>query len=90
MASAERALIIGFHFPFPAIAHVEKKDEAGYRLCQWPGTRCREADLVGRTNKADPEANEPAASLMIWLALRGGFVGRPERTRAAIQCVADE
>jgi len=31
MAAAEKALVIGFHFPFPAIGYVEK-DGAGYRL----------------------------------------------------------
>jgi glyoxylase-like metal-dependent hydrolase (beta-lactamase superfamily II) len=31
MASAEKALVVGFHFPFPSIGHVEK-DGAGYRL----------------------------------------------------------
>jgi glyoxylase-like metal-dependent hydrolase (beta-lactamase superfamily II) len=31
MAAAEKALVIGFHFPFPSIGHVEK-DGAGYRL----------------------------------------------------------
>jgi glyoxylase-like metal-dependent hydrolase (beta-lactamase superfamily II) len=31
MASAEKALIAGFHFPFPALGHVEK-DGNGYRL----------------------------------------------------------
>ncbi|HML08232.1 MAG TPA: MBL fold metallo-hydrolase [Xanthobacteraceae bacterium] len=31
MASAEKALVVGFHFPFPSQGHVEK-DGAGYRL----------------------------------------------------------
>jgi glyoxylase-like metal-dependent hydrolase (beta-lactamase superfamily II) len=31
MASAEKALIAGFHFPFPCLGHVEK-DGTGYRL----------------------------------------------------------
>ena len=31
MAAAEKALIAGFHFPFPGLGHVEK-DGAGYRL----------------------------------------------------------
>jgi glyoxylase-like metal-dependent hydrolase (beta-lactamase superfamily II) len=31
MASAEKATVVGFHFPFPAIGHVEK-DGANYRL----------------------------------------------------------
>jgi glyoxylase-like metal-dependent hydrolase (beta-lactamase superfamily II) len=31
MASAEKALVVGFHFPFPSIGHVEK-DGTGYRL----------------------------------------------------------
>lgn len=31
MASAEKALVIGFHFPFPAMGYVEK-DGANYRL----------------------------------------------------------
>jgi len=31
MAAAERMTVIGFHFPFPAIGHVEK-DGTGYRL----------------------------------------------------------
>jgi glyoxylase-like metal-dependent hydrolase (beta-lactamase superfamily II) len=31
MAAAEKALVIGFHFPFPSMGHVEK-DGAGYRL----------------------------------------------------------
>jgi glyoxylase-like metal-dependent hydrolase (beta-lactamase superfamily II) len=31
MASAEKALVVGFHFAFPSIGHVEK-DGAGYRL----------------------------------------------------------
>jgi glyoxylase-like metal-dependent hydrolase (beta-lactamase superfamily II) len=31
MASAEKATVVGFHFPFPAIGHVEK-DGKGYRL----------------------------------------------------------
>jgi hypothetical protein len=31
MASAEKATVVGFHFQFPSIGHVEK-DGAGYRL----------------------------------------------------------
>ena len=31
MAAAERALIVGYHFSFPSIGHVEK-DGARYRL----------------------------------------------------------
>jgi hypothetical protein len=31
MAAAEKALIIGFHFPFPSMGHVEK-DGTDYRL----------------------------------------------------------
>jgi glyoxylase-like metal-dependent hydrolase (beta-lactamase superfamily II) len=31
MAAAEKATVVGFHFPFPAIGHVEK-DGNGYRL----------------------------------------------------------
>jgi glyoxylase-like metal-dependent hydrolase (beta-lactamase superfamily II) len=31
MAAAEKALVVGFHFPFPSIGHVEK-DGTGYRL----------------------------------------------------------
>jgi hypothetical protein len=31
MASAEKALVVGFHFTFPSIGHVEK-DGANYRL----------------------------------------------------------
>jgi glyoxylase-like metal-dependent hydrolase (beta-lactamase superfamily II) len=31
MASAEKATVVGFHFPFPAIGHVQK-DGKGYRL----------------------------------------------------------
>jgi len=31
MAAAEKALVVGFHFPFPSIGYVEK-DGAGYRL----------------------------------------------------------
>ncbi|MGO9356874.1 MAG: MBL fold metallo-hydrolase [Xanthobacteraceae bacterium] len=31
MAAAEKALVVGFHFTFPSIGHVEK-DGAGYRL----------------------------------------------------------
>jgi hypothetical protein len=31
MASAEKALIVGFHFPFPSLGQIEK-DGAGYRL----------------------------------------------------------
>jgi glyoxylase-like metal-dependent hydrolase (beta-lactamase superfamily II) len=31
MASAEKATVVGFHFPFPAVGHVEK-DGTGYRL----------------------------------------------------------
>ena len=31
MAAAEKATVVGFHFPFPSIGHVEK-DGAGYRL----------------------------------------------------------
>jgi glyoxylase-like metal-dependent hydrolase (beta-lactamase superfamily II) len=31
MASAEKAPVVGFHFPFPAVGHVEK-DGNGYRL----------------------------------------------------------
>ena len=31
MAAAEKALVIGFHFNFPSIGHVEK-DGAKYRL----------------------------------------------------------
>jgi glyoxylase-like metal-dependent hydrolase (beta-lactamase superfamily II) len=39
MAAAERATIIGFHFPFPSIGHVEK-DGNNYRLvpAAWSGT----------------------------------------------------
>jgi glyoxylase-like metal-dependent hydrolase (beta-lactamase superfamily II) len=32
MASAEKAAVIGFHFPFPAIGHVEKDGNNKYRL----------------------------------------------------------
>ncbi|HLJ00057.1 MAG TPA: MBL fold metallo-hydrolase [Bradyrhizobium sp.] len=32
MAAAEKANVIGFHFPFPAIGHVEKDGKGGYRL----------------------------------------------------------
>ncbi|MGA2996164.1 MBL fold metallo-hydrolase [Bradyrhizobium sp.] len=31
MASAEKATVVGFHFPFPAVGHVER-DGKGYRL----------------------------------------------------------
>ena len=31
MAAAEKALVVGFHFQFPSIGHVEK-DGANYRL----------------------------------------------------------
>jgi glyoxylase-like metal-dependent hydrolase (beta-lactamase superfamily II) len=31
MAAAEKAMVVGFHFTFPSIGHVEK-DGAGYRL----------------------------------------------------------
>ncbi len=31
MAAAEKAVVIGFHFAFPSVGHVEK-DGAGYRL----------------------------------------------------------
>jgi glyoxylase-like metal-dependent hydrolase (beta-lactamase superfamily II) len=31
MAVAEKALVVGYHFPFPAVGHVEK-DGSGYRL----------------------------------------------------------
>ncbi len=31
MAAAEKALVVGFHFTFPSIGHVEK-DGAKYRL----------------------------------------------------------
>jgi hypothetical protein len=31
MVSAEKALIAGYHFPFPCMGHVEK-DGANYRL----------------------------------------------------------
>ena len=31
MAAAEKATVVGFHFTFPSIGHVEK-DGAGYRL----------------------------------------------------------
>jgi hypothetical protein len=31
MAAAEKALVVGFHFTFPSLGHVEK-DGAGYRL----------------------------------------------------------
>src|SRR5262249_10508173 len=31
MAAAEKAIVVGYHFPFPAVGHVEK-DGAGYRL----------------------------------------------------------
>jgi glyoxylase-like metal-dependent hydrolase (beta-lactamase superfamily II) len=39
MAAAEKATIIGFHFPFPSIGHVEK-DGANYRLVplSWSAT----------------------------------------------------
>ena len=39
MAAAEKATVIGFHFPFPPIGHVEK-DGANYRLmpAAWNGT----------------------------------------------------
>jgi glyoxylase-like metal-dependent hydrolase (beta-lactamase superfamily II) len=32
MASAEKALIAGFHFPFPSLGHVEKDGPSNYRL----------------------------------------------------------
>jgi glyoxylase-like metal-dependent hydrolase (beta-lactamase superfamily II) len=35
MASAEKALVVGFHFPFPSLGYVEK-DGAGYRLVPVP------------------------------------------------------
>jgi glyoxylase-like metal-dependent hydrolase (beta-lactamase superfamily II) len=35
MASAEKALVVGFHFSFPSIGHVEK-DGTGYRLVPVP------------------------------------------------------
>jgi len=31
MAAAEKALVIGFHFSFPSLGHVDK-DGTGYRL----------------------------------------------------------
>jgi hypothetical protein len=31
MAAAEKMAVIGYHFPFPCVGHVEK-DGAGYRL----------------------------------------------------------
>ena len=31
MVSAEKAVVVGFHFPFPSIGYVEK-DGANYRL----------------------------------------------------------
>jgi hypothetical protein len=31
MAAAEKAQVVGFHFPFPCLGQVEK-DGAGYRL----------------------------------------------------------
>lgn len=31
MAAAEKALVVGYHFPFPSLGHVER-DGAGYRL----------------------------------------------------------
>jgi len=31
MAASEKAPVVGYHFPFPAVGHVEK-DGAGYRL----------------------------------------------------------
>jgi hypothetical protein len=35
MASAEKTLIAGFHFPFPSLGYVEK-DGANYRLVPAP------------------------------------------------------
>jgi glyoxylase-like metal-dependent hydrolase (beta-lactamase superfamily II) len=32
MAAAEKATVVGFHFPFPAIGHVEKDGDKSYRL----------------------------------------------------------
>lgn len=32
MASAERTLIAGFHFPFPSLGYVEKDGAQNYRL----------------------------------------------------------
>ena len=32
MAAAEKATVVGFHFPFPAIGHVEKAGDKNYRL----------------------------------------------------------
>jgi glyoxylase-like metal-dependent hydrolase (beta-lactamase superfamily II) len=32
MAAAEKATVVGFHFPFPAIGHVEKDGDKNYRL----------------------------------------------------------
>jgi hypothetical protein len=31
MAATEKALVVGYHFPFPSLGHVEK-DGMGYRL----------------------------------------------------------
>jgi hypothetical protein len=31
VAATEKALVVGYHFPFPSLAHVEK-DGKGYRL----------------------------------------------------------
>ncbi len=38
MAASEKAIVVGYHFPFPAVGHVEK-DGAGYRLVpvSWSG-----------------------------------------------------
>jgi hypothetical protein len=38
MAAAERALVVGYHFPFPSLGHVER-DGSGYRLVPiaWTG-----------------------------------------------------
>jgi glyoxylase-like metal-dependent hydrolase (beta-lactamase superfamily II) len=40
MAATEKALIVGYHFPFPCVGHVEKTASGGFRLVpiNWSAT----------------------------------------------------
>ena len=49
MAAAEKMTVVGYHFPYPCVGHIEK-DGTGYRWCRWPGVRTADlfASRIGR------------------------------------------
>jgi hypothetical protein len=55
-SAAEKALIVGFHFSFPSLGHVEK-DGAGYRLVP---VACETDDEKGNVNRASREESRRA------------------------------